>query len=492
MCNSSEFQSNKFPTSNTIRNKFHNRRRRGVSLIETALVLAIFAIVATSLIRLSNENVEQTRIVAAAQKMNEVKLGAEAFIQSNIAELTDSAPLAPDAQVIIAGRTASNQGVPDGSLQEENFLADSFIDLNSYNQRHALLIQRTANNRLNALITTYNGQVIPDDTLGSIAKLLGASGGYTPTNPLPGDNGQVLGVFGGWRTQTTDWGPAETRPSAGTFTTTLQFSAGNLITGHLYRNNIGITEANRMNTAIDMNSNAINNVQQISGSPDLVVNSNLWVEHDLDVKKNLIVQENVNSSGKIVAEDSIETKADLVVGTDVLVGEDLTVSDSITSESLNVTVDANVEGTVTTNLIAATQTEINSKAIDHNNNRVFNSDVTVSDLLPNMVFQYSYRVSESNNLVYKPVCTGGSQNSRIFVQPVSLSLKFEPDFRFSVVRRNGNIIDIKLISDSTYIDNVGSISTVDFNETFWKVIWFGESRAGINREAIAQTYCFYG
>ncbi len=487
-----EVYSNKFSTNNGIRLKFHNRRHRGVSLIETALVLAIFAIVTTSLIRLTNENVEQTRIVAAAQKINEVKLAAEAFIRSNIAELSNSAPFPPGAQVIIAGRSSPNQDVPDDSLQAENFLADSFIDLNSYNQRHALLIQRTTNDRINALVTTYDGQTIPDDTLGSIARLLGASGGYIPTNPLPGENGQVLGVFGGWRTQTSDWGPTETRPSAGTFSTTLQFSAGNLITGHLYRNNIGITEANRMNTAIDLNSNAINNVQQITGSPDLNVNSNLWAEHDLNVKKNLVVQENVNTSGKIVAEDSIETKADLVVGADVLVGENLTVNDEITAESLNVAMNANIEGEVTTNLITATQTEINSKAVDSQNSRVFNSDVSLSDLLPNMVFQYSYRVSEFNNLVYKPVCKGGSQNSRIFVQPVSLSLMLDPDFQFSVVRHNGEIVDIKLVSKSTYIDNVGSISTEDFNETFWKVTWVGKSSEGSNQEAIAKTYCFYG
>ena len=138
--------------------------------------------------------------------------------------------------------------------------------MNGYNQRHAVLIQRGDDDRINALISTYNGQIIPDDTLGFISKLIGASGGYTPSNPLPGDNGQVIGVFGGWQTQIDQWGPEETRPSAGRFSATLQFSNGNLITGHLYRNDIGISEANRMNTSIDMNANSINGVQQIRGN----------------------------------------------------------------------------------------------------------------------------------------------------------------------------------------------------------------------------------
>ena len=139
-------------------------------------------------------------------------------------------------------------------------------------------------------------------------------------------------------------------------------------------------------------------VQQITGNPNLTVSSELWVEHDLSVKKNLNVQENINSSGSIIADESIETKAGLVVGTDLQVGNDLVVSGEVNSDSLNVATNANIQGDVETNLISATNTEINTKAVDRQNNRNFNTDVSLSDLLPNMVFQYTYQVSESNTL----------------------------------------------------------------------------------------------
>ena len=485
-------QSKQTPTIMAARKNIIQRRRRGVSLIETALVLAIFGIMAATLIRMSNENIEQTRAIAAAQKINEVKIAAESFIQSNFVELTNSAPFPPDAEVLLAGRSSTDQIAPEGSLQAEGFLADTFIDVNGYNQRHAVLIQRDTDNRINALITTYDGQIIPDDTLGLISKLIGASGGYTPSNPLPGDNGRILGVFGGWQTQIDQWGPVATRPSAGRFSVALHFTSGNLITGHLYRNDIGIRDANRMNTSIDMNANSINNVQQITGNPNLTVSSELWVDHDLNVKKNLNVQEHINSTGSIVADQSIETKAGLVVGTNVQVGDNLVVNGETNTESLNVAMNADIQGDVFTNLISATNTEINSKAIDNQLNRNFNTEVSLSDLLPNMVFQYTYRVSESKNLVYKPVCAGGPQNSRILVQPLTISHRVEPNISLLLKQYDGNLIDVEIHKDETYVDFVDTIYTEDVNETFWQVFWTGDSADGINREAVAQTYCFYG
>ena len=224
----------------------------------------------------------------------------------------------------------------------------------------------------------------------------------------------------------------------------------------------------------------------------MTVSSELWVEHDLNVKKNLNVQENINSTGSIIAEENIETKAGLIVGTDIEVGEDLVVSDETNTDSLNVATNANIQGDVETNLISATNTEINTKVADNQNNRHFNTDVSLSDLLPNMVFQYTYQISEFNNLVYKPVCAGGLQNSRILVQPLTISHRVKPNITFLLKQYEGKVVDIEIHKDETYVDFVESIHTEDFNDTFWKVYWTGESVEGSRREAVAQTYCFYG
>ena len=54
------------------------------------------------------------------------------------------------------------------------------------------------------------------------------------------------------------------------------------------------------------------------------------------------------------------------------------------------------------------------------------------------------------------------------------------------------MVDVEIHKDETYVDFVGSIYTEDLNETYWKVYWTGEPVEGSNREAVAQTYCFYG
>ena len=130
----SKTHSKQVPFIIAVRKQIVERRRRGVSLIETALVLAIFGIMAATLIRMTNENIEHTRAITAAQKINEVKIAAESFIRANLVELSDSAPFPPNAQVLLAGRSSPDQVVPEGSLQAEGFLADSFIDVNGYNQ----------------------------------------------------------------------------------------------------------------------------------------------------------------------------------------------------------------------------------------------------------------------------------------------------------------------------------------------------------------------
>ncbi|MTH97588.1 shufflon system plasmid conjugative transfer pilus tip adhesin PilV [Roseibium sp. RKSG952] len=478
---------------------FESRRRRGMTLIETALVLAVFAVVTAAIVTSMAENAELTRARAVSMKMIEVKEAAHNYIKANYATLVSKAPKAPGATVVRAGRSSGGSSAPAGSLQAEGFLPDSFIDVNGYGQRHALLIQSTSANQINALVVSYGGRQIPDATLARISSMIGAAGGYVPTKPLAGDAGQVVGAYGGWRTSFTRWGPASTRPSQGRVAATLAFEDGSLLTDYLYRNDIGIPEANRMNTDIDMNSNEIYRVSRISGNSnirmdtDVTIGRDLWALRDVRVTRDVRAVRNVNAGQNVYADlnmyagRNVTAGNSLYVGNDGSIGDDLTVKDRTTTESLRVNANANIDGTTTTNRIDANRMVIDSLLESGSSGRSFNTGgLRLSDLLPRQVAQYSYLVTPSNNIVPKPNCAGDTSRARIMLYNRTISRRSVPQLRFTT--SGGYVTGIY---PDSYVDVAGAIYA-SHNGSSWRVNWRGQSAAGVTPEAIAQTYCYYG
>lgn len=498
----SETEMEQAERKNTVARFFENRRRRGMTLIETALVLAVFAVVTAAIVTSMAENAELTRARAVSLKMTEVKDAAHNYIKANYTTLVGTAPAAPGATVILAGRPDAASAVPANSLQDEGFLPASFIDANGYGQRHALLIQSTAANQVNALVVAYGGRDIPDATLGRISSMIGAAGGYVPTNPLAGDAGQVVGAYGGWRTPFADWGPAATRPSQGRSAATLAFADGSLLTDYLYRNDIGIPEANRMNTDIDMNSFEINNVSRISGDPnirldtDVTIGQDLWALRDANAGRNVNATEDVNAgidvnAGRDVnggrnvnAVTNLTAGNSLVVANDGFIGDDLSVTGSTTTGSLQVNADANIDGTTTTGRIDADRMVVDSIVEPGTSGRAFNTTLTLSELLPRQVAQYSYEVTEGQS-VPKPTCAGGYGNARIMLYHKTVGRRSVPQLSFTT--SNGYVTGIQ---STSYVDVAEALYATDAGTT-WGVVWAGQAAAGVTRQAIAQTYCFY-
>lgn len=484
---------------------FKARRRKGMTLIETAIALAVFAVITASIVLSMAENAERMRARAVALKVSEVKDASHGYIRANYSALVTAAPLAPDAMVVLAGRPDQASAIPAGSLQDDGFLPDSFIDANGYGQRHALLIQRTAANQINAIVTTYGGLEVPDSTLGKIASDIGAAGGYVPDQPLPGDAGQIVGAYGGWRTAFADWGPAATRPSAGHTAATLAFEDGSLLTDYLYRNDIGIPEANRMNTDIDMNSNELNNVSRISGDPNVRIDTDVTIGQDLWAIRDANAGRNVNATQDVTAGRNVSAGNDIYAGRSVIAdmhvvarqnlyaNQNLQVDNNATidnnlyvSGNANVSGDASITGTTTTGRIDADRMVVDSILEPGTSGRSFNTTVRLSDMLPREVAQYSYLVTPSATVVPKPTCQGGYNNARIMLYHKTIGRRSVPGLVFNY--SNGYVTGLRSdshvdVAEALYATNGGS---------FWTVNWAGEAAAGVTRQVIAQTYCFYG
>ena len=114
------------------------------------------------------------------------------------------------------------------------------------------------------------GAQIPDDVALRIASKVDAGGTVLSSSPTiaKGNNGQ-------WSQAVANFGIA---PGAGHVCVGLFANDAGLIADYLYRNAVpGHPEVNRMNTAIDMNNNAINNASSITALGKITAGGNVEV-----------------------------------------------------------------------------------------------------------------------------------------------------------------------------------------------------------------------
>lgn len=412
---------------------------------------------------------------------------------------------------VLAYRETISDQPPVDSLQREGFLPPSYVDKNSFGQKHALLIKQVTppdgNAHLEAIVTTFDGQAIPDHQLGRVAGHVGASGGYVGgvdmSSVNSSDIGMIVGNFGGWRSAISDWSGGGVDIAPGSVQTTLTFENGNLLMDYLYRSEVpGVPDANTMNTNINMNSHKINRVAALTGvskhhdkyggtKPSVVT-----IEGDVDV---------IDVWSRSVSTDGISVKNNATVGGTI----DVTGRASFRS-------DVDVRGGVSTNSVslrdgngnttATLRAEGGNAVIKPNNKLVVDgkadiveldvenvwltmasradlpSDsrfqqgrkIKLRDLLPRTVAHYSYQVTESSNLVYKPVCgSGGQPRIMLYRQVESYS-----------AAQSQNLF---VIENGIFASNAPSNPN-----HYWQVRWEGTQRSGgVERSAVAQTFCSY-
>lgn len=492
-------------------------RERGLTLIETALALAIMALIVASLSMMMAENADQVRARATADKITEVHEAAKGYIKANYAALLAAASSGP--VTIPSGRPTAGSPVPTGpaglpSLQGGGYLNSTYVDSNGYGQRHYLVVRKLAGSPtgLEAMVSTQGGRPISDIQLGRIANFVGSAGGYVPATPVnAADAGQVVGSYGGWRTPISGWG-STAAPTAGRLQATFAFDDGTLLADYLYRNDIGIPEANRMNTHIDMNGNDLDRVKGItsdgaalnvtrllpdgtSSDVDLAVKGNVRATIDM-FARNMNATGNVDAGGDVTAAGNVTaTNGDVSAGRDVKAARDVHADRNVSaSDSVMATNDVtagrdgkigrnlDVVGKTTTGDLKATQLNIDSIVYNdspNGNNRGLTTaaGVRLGDLLPRTVPQYSYRITEAvANVVTKPLCGGDFSKARIMVFRQVDSARASPN----------------LTATPAYVDVFDSVYAED-NGTTWTVKWEGlPAVPGTARQALAQTLCFYG
>jgi len=490
------------------------RRQRGLTLIESALVLTIAALTMVFFVRMLSDNAEVMKAKGVSEKMVEVFDAAGKYIKVNNAALVNT--ISPGSLIVIpVGRPDVSSSVPSGpaaglpSLQGGGFLSPGFIDRNSYNQRHALIVRNVTvpgiGQRLDGLITTYGGMKIPDRQLQKIAGFIGAAGGYVPKSPLPSDAGQIVGSYGGWRSPLSNWG-SSSNPAEGSIVATLAFEAGeDGIAPYLYRMDIGKAEANRMQTNIDMNNFDLRNVKAVtagtSGEIDMtgkvVGSDNVEANKDLKAGIDIWAGRNITAGG--VVQGSV-VQATSYVQTPTVYANDVNAS-NVNSTNVNSTtvnsVNVNAQGTVTgTNVTAngslrsngsldvaqrTNTNDLHTNFLDANGLYVYGIRglqpghyTSLESLLPKQIAKYSYLVT-NNSWVPKPSCPANSV-------PRIMIYRQQDTATISVAPGNG--------VSTMYGDYVSAVYAVDGGYS-WTVVWGGMMSQIAPSTALAQTFCDY-
>jgi Tfp pilus assembly protein PilE len=202
----------------------------------------------------------QANIIASGQ-MNQVADAASSYIKDNY------------ASVLAVATPSSTAVITTAMLRATGYLPAGFSDTNAYGQTYLVLALEPTANKLQTLIITQNGEVIKDLYLIEVAKQIGARGGYISSSNTAVANGS----FGGWQSALSQYGVA---PGAGHLATALFFDDGAVVNDYLYRSAVpGQPNLNRMNTAIDMGGNNLNNTGTVNAAAT-AISGNAVVQGD--------------------------------------------------------------------------------------------------------------------------------------------------------------------------------------------------------------------
>ena len=256
---------------------------QGLTLLEVILSLGIISAATIGMNMIASRYADDTKLTIAASQMRTFGEAAKAYIKDNYATVqavaTPSAPAVVDVPTLIAS----------------GYLTTGFMSTNAFDQSLCALVLEPTANRLQAMVVAEGGTAIDDLSLGSLAAIVGGSGGGTYSS----DATVIRGAVGGWAITTATFdnlvnnvnrkcnGTAgNVRVAAGTPAMALWFENGDTSSAFLARDAVpGRPELNAMNTPIVMNSvqvanNACANLGAIARSSTGAVlsceSSGLW------------------------------------------------------------------------------------------------------------------------------------------------------------------------------------------------------------------------
>ncbi|KXV09878.1 hypothetical protein AD930_02310 [Acetobacter malorum] len=234
--------------------------------MQVSASLIVMAIMAGVLGNEVNIQIKKSKDSAAADQLNEVYVAAQNWVKGNTQNLANLVQDAGGVYQIPAGRAYSNAQIPEESLQGQGFMPSGFVDTNSYGQHSVMTVWADENNPsgYNMMVYTTGGATIKDADIGRIGqKLNAAGGGYYSRASSGRPAGAISGVGGGWSYPANELAGDYATPTPGHVAASGQFTISGGLADFLYRNDIGIHEANTMHTDIDMTQKNLNAVGRI-------------------------------------------------------------------------------------------------------------------------------------------------------------------------------------------------------------------------------------
>jgi type II secretory pathway pseudopilin PulG len=222
--------------------------QRGASLVEVLFVLIISAIAFGAGAQQYAKYLDNITNKQAADHATLIAGAASKYLKDNYAAVVASAGPTTPAVISVA------------MLKSTNYLSAGISDKNAFGQDYSIQVIEPLPNQLQAMVVTTGGQAINELDGRRIAQYMGAKGGFISTV----DTTVATGSFGGWQMALS---PFSISPGAGHVATALFLEDGALVNDYLYRNAVpGHPELNRMNTAINMNGNNLNNAGTVAAT----------------------------------------------------------------------------------------------------------------------------------------------------------------------------------------------------------------------------------
>lgn len=230
-------------------------RARGLTLLEVLLAVGVAAAISATVVYSITERAADLRAKAAADQMSLVVDAADLYIRNNLHAYTED---------------AKSQGGPIGidpdDLVTAGYLPSQLLD-NPYGQHYGIWVRpieiaspgdlgnpvRTA---IQAMVVTLGGEDPGRTRLSAIALQTKKSSGFVIHEPWTGANENlILGPFGGWRAQVSDFRPGGAEPVW--LATLLPLNDEFAANDYLYRGEVpGRPDLNEMRTDIRMTNGA--------------------------------------------------------------------------------------------------------------------------------------------------------------------------------------------------------------------------------------------
>ncbi|MCK3247710.1 shufflon system plasmid conjugative transfer pilus tip adhesin PilV, partial [Escherichia coli] len=215
---------------------------KGVSLLEVLLVIGIMVMVIPKVYENIENHLNNVRWQNAAEHANTYNTAVRNYVADN-------------ASTLLAGSLPKT--ITPATLIQKGYLKSGFSESNFGQSYITGIAKNSKTSRLEALTCSNGGQSLSEAGMRSVASMIEGLGGYINSSK------QAIGAGGGWSDTTSNYG---LNCATGHIAMAL-VGADLQESDRLYRYSItNRPDLNRMHTAIDMNSNNLNNVGTLNGN----------------------------------------------------------------------------------------------------------------------------------------------------------------------------------------------------------------------------------